>query len=400
MRNEIILMTGCEPWEHWRQTHNIAYIWARENKVIFVDTDVRYENLRREKGRYHYLKCFWNLKIKWVTKNLGVIQSPPMLPVAVSTLSRIWGKKINNVSVKASKKLQGKILLRKLKKLGLAPSILSIWRPFDLFFAGRMGETAACWHLFDEVCRFPGNKTFAEFIEEIERKNIKRAQLVFAASRKLYENKKDLHHDIHLIPNAGDFKMFNAALTEDLSEPKDLKDIPRPRIVLIGGLGWDMDYDLLAYIADSNTDWSVVLIGLVRSSGEEGVRKVISRPNGFSLGYKPQPNLPAYLKYCDVGLMPYKIIGSIIDGYPLKMHEYLAAGLPVVSVPQPAVLPFSNIISITSDKEKFVHLIEREIENNSSGKIAERVKVARENSWEKRVEEMNTRISKHIKGVL
>jgi len=398
MRNEIILMTGCESWDNWRQTHNIAHIWARENKVIFVDTEVSYERLQWEHGRFYDLKRFWKPKIEWVSENLAVLQSPPMLPRAISILSRYWGKEIYRISIKLSKILQAKLILSRLRELNLAPTVLSIWLPFDLLFARRMGEKVACWHLFDEVSHFPGQEPIADFIEQIEQENIKHVQLVFAASQKLYDNKKGLHPNIHLIPNAGDFKIFNAALTDDLPEPEDLKEIPRPRIVLIGGLGWDMDYDLLGYIADSHPNWSVVLIGLVRSSGEKGVKAVTSRPNGFSLGYKPQPDLPAYLKYCDVSLMPYKIIGSIIDGYPLKMHEYLAAGLPVVSTPQHAVLPFSNVVSIAEDATQFVTLIEKALGTNSPQRVAARVAVARENSWDGRVSEMSALIDNFLYG--
>ena len=212
--------------------------------------------------------------------------------------------------------------------------------------------------------------------------------MVFAASQKLYNNKKAFHSNVNLIPNAGDFGMFNSALMEELPEPDDLKKIPRPRIVLIGGLGWDMDYELLGCIADSHPDWSVVMIGLVRQSGKNGVENVTKRPNGYSLGYKPQPNLPAYLKYCDVGLMSYRVVGSIVDGYPLKMHEYLAAGLPVVSTPQPAVLPFSWIVDVAEDTESFIGAIKKALRKTSDKYISARVSVARKNSWEERVNEM------------
>ncbi len=398
MRNEIILMTGCEPWEHWRQTHNIAHIWAHENKVIFIDTDVRYEYMRREKGLFYYLKCFWNQEIKWVAENIAVLQAPPMLPVAVSILSRFWEKQIHNISIKLSKIIQAKILLRKIKMLGLSPTVLSIWRPLDLMLARRMGERVACWHLFDDVSLYPGNERISSFIEKVERKNIKRVQLVFAVSQKLYENKNNLHSNVHLIPNAGDFKIFNAALTDNLPEPEDLKGVPRPRVVFTGGLGWETDYNLLGYIADSHPEWSVVMIGIIRSSGKEGVKSVTKRPNAFYLGYKPQPELPAYLKYSDAGLMPYRIVGSVVYASPLKIHEYLAAGLPVVSTPQPAILPFSNIVGVADNEEDYVSLIEEALANNSPDKVAERVALARENSWEKRVEDMNCLINPFLNG--
>lgn len=393
MRDETILITGCEPWEHWRQTHNIAYILARENRVVFVYPFVRWEN---RAGRRDYLQRFRRQELKWVAHNVAVLEAPPMLPLTISLVSRYYSKQTLRLSIRLGKVIQARILRRRLAELGLSPTVLSVWHPFDLLLAGRLGELVACWHLYDEVSRFPGNAPIGDVIEGIEREFIGRADLVFAASEMMFAKRRHLHPRIFLIPNAGDFSLFNQALTSDLPEPADLRSIPHPRIGIIGALGWAVDYGLLLKILDKHPDWSLVLIGSVRASGQEGVDAVTVRPNGFALGYRPQPELPAYLKGLDVGLMPYRVAHSMVEAYPLKMHEYLAAGLPVVSTAQPAVLPFANVVSIGENPDQFVALIERELATNSRDKVAARVAVARENSWERRVEEMSALIDSRL----
>ncbi len=47
---------------------------------------------------------------------------------------------------------------------------------------------------------------------------------------------------------------------------------------------------------------------------------------------------------------------------------------------------------------EFVSLIEEALANNSPDKVDERVRVARENSWEKRVAEMSTLIDQLLDG--
>ena len=60
-------------------------------------------------------------------------------------------------------------------------------------------------------------------------------------------------------------------------------------------------------------------------------------PNVHLLGQKPHGELPAYCKGFDVGLIPYKIDERMTFVNPLKLREYLSAGLPVVSTPVPEV---------------------------------------------------------------
>ncbi len=60
-------------------------------------------------------------------------------------------------------------------------------------------------------------------------------------------------------------------------------------------------------------------------------------PNIHFLGRKPYAELPAYCKGFDVALNPFEISELTLAANPLKVREYLAAGLQVVSTDIPEV---------------------------------------------------------------
>jgi glycosyltransferase involved in cell wall biosynthesis len=56
--------------------------------------------------------------------------------------------------------------------------------------------------------------------------------------------------------------------------------------------------------------------------------------NVHYLGPVGRDDLPAYLQHSDVGIIPFDVANhrALIDGVnPIKLYEYLAAGLPVVA---------------------------------------------------------------------
>ncbi|MBE0448486.1 MAG: glycosyltransferase, partial [Actinobacteria bacterium] len=76
---------------------------------------------------------------------------------------------------------------------------------------------------------------------------------------------------------------------------------------------------------------SFVLIG----SGELARTRLKKLSNIYLLGRRKYGDLPAYLHNADVGIIPFDVAGhpELVHGvHPLKLYEYLACGLPVVSV--------------------------------------------------------------------
>jgi hypothetical protein len=68
--------------------------------------------------------------------------------------------------------------------------------------------------------------------------------------------------------------------------------------------------------------------------------------------------VPGYLKYATVGLIPfhlnkYRLLINHIN--PLKIYEYLAAGIPVVSTTLPEIEHMSEFVRFCSTKEIFLN---------------------------------------------
>ncbi len=131
-----------------------------------------------------------------------------------------------------------------------------------------------------------------------------------------------------LIPNGVNFQHF-AGLAR--ARPADLAKIPRPIAVYVGAIEAWFDFDLLRTLSQRMPDVSFVLIGPEKLAAE----RLQNLPNVHLLGRRKYDELPAYLQHSDVGIIPFDVKGhaTLIDYVnPLKLYEYLACGLPCVSV--------------------------------------------------------------------
>jgi glycosyltransferase involved in cell wall biosynthesis len=108
-------------------------------------------------------------------------------------------------------------------------------------------------------------------------------------------------------------------------------------------------------------------------------------PNVHLLGRKPYAELPAYCKGFDVALNPFRISTLTLNANPLKVREYLAAGLPVVSTAIPEVEVLGKC-RIGANRDGFIKEIEEALA--SPGPNVARSESIRAESWEARVDEI------------
>jgi glycosyltransferase involved in cell wall biosynthesis len=101
-----------------------------------------------------------------------------------------------------------------------------------------------------------------------------------------------------------------------------------------------VDTDLMAKVARRYPQGSLVVLGKATTDVSN-----LELPNVHLLGRKPYADLPAFCKGFDVALNPFRISELTLNANPLKVREYLAAGLPVVStdIPEVAVLETCRI---------------------------------------------------------
>jgi glycosyltransferase involved in cell wall biosynthesis len=152
-----------------------------------------------------------------------------------------------------------------------------------------------------------------------------------------------------------------------------------------------VDIDLLAQVASQRPDWSIILIGEPLTD----VSPLSGLANVHLLGRRPYKVLPRYAKCFDVGLIPFRVNDLTRAVNPIKLREYLSAGLPVVSTPMPEVQGFGGDVLVANGPQQFVSACERAIQSNSPARIAARQAAMRQQSWPAKVEE----VCRHAKPI-
>ena len=117
------------------------------------------------------------------------------------------------------------------------------------------------------------------------------------------------------------------------------------------------------------------------------------------LGAKPVDRVPQYLVNMDVNLMFYRLSGQswVTSGYPLKLHEYLAVGHPVVSVDLPTVRPFADVVRIADGVEDWLSAIQEALTAGGRGTVEQRRAVAAANGWDQRVASLDAWLKDLVK---
>jgi glycosyltransferase involved in cell wall biosynthesis len=93
------------------------------------------------------------------------------------------------------------------------------------------------------------------------------------------------------------------------------------------------------------------------------------------------------LRAADVGLIPY-VRSALTDSiFPMKVYEYLAAGLPVISTELPALADVAAV-STARDAAGFAALIDAALAGDSPERRRERSRGAESHSWDGRLEQI------------
>lgn len=209
----------------------------------------------------------------------------------------------------------------------------------------------------------------------------RRADRVIVHSPRLLEKKGPLNPRTTLVPNGADF----AAYASPVTEAPDLARIPHPRIGYTGVIKRQLDFEVLLHLARARPGWSLVLVGPVGNvRGQEArLAQLQALPNVHFLGSKAVAELPAYVQHFDVCLMCYAVNDYTRYIYPLKLHEYLAGGRPVVSAPVDSVLPHGDVVALAGTPDEWLRCVEAALEPAAQGAeaTARRQTRARQHDW-------------------
>lgn len=275
---------------------------------------------------------------------------------------------------------------RAARKLGMSEPILWAYVPQAEDVIDVLDPSLVIYHCVDDVAAQKG--VDADSFREAEERFARRADLVLASAPALAERMRTLSDHVLYAPNVADTGTFATALEPGPVDP-DVEQLPHPRLVFQGAIvATKLDVQLIADVAALRPEWSIVLVG-PRGAGDPtgDLSPLDNAPNIHMIGARPADDLPQVLRGADIGLIPYAINDLTRSVFPMKVYEYLAAGLPVLATPLPALDGVEAIETVNS-AEELVAAVERELEADDSERRRERSRDAAGNSWEARIEEI------------
>lgn len=241
---------------------------------------------------------------------------------------------------------------RILRQRGATKIVLYLWRPTFDTALDRVEHDLSLYHIVDEY-------NFSETEQENDNREtrlIKRAGQVIVHSPALMEKKGALNPTTTYLPNGVDFEMFAAPC----AEPADLAKIPHPRVGYVGVIKKELDLQQLLDLSLRHTRYSFVFVGPIGFIGDRVtvLDALRARPNVYFLGEKPIAKLPSYNQHIDVALLSYDFTAFNNYIFPLKLHEYMAAGCPVVGTPIKTLRGFKDHVRLATTLDEWSSALE------------------------------------------
>jgi glycosyltransferase involved in cell wall biosynthesis len=310
----------------------------------------------------------------WVT-------TPLVLPLPGSAVARAINRQILRATIRALR-----------LRLGIKQFELWTFLPNTADYIGTLGESISVYYCVDEWSMF----SYIDRAQTVaaERRVLERVDAVFAINHALADAKRAVNRSTFVSPHGVDHALFARALDPALPVPADLEALPHPRIGFYGTLRDWVDFELIAHIARARPAWSIALIG--QKLGD--LSALAGLPNVHLLGQKRHDELPAYCKGFDAGMIPYRIDERMTFVNPLKLREYLSAGLPVVSTAVPEVVRYSHMCRIAETPEAFVAALDAALAEASPASRRARSEAMTQETWSARVADVARTVAEIAQG--
>lgn len=242
--------------------------------------------------------------------------------------------------------VNGRLLARGVRRRVPGPDLVVAFSLESRGLVRRLGGTIV-YYCTDSLEDLPGTDPAVMRARELDLAN--RADVVVACSLPLAEQLRERGVEAVYVPHGCDEASFAGGPV-----PADLAPLPRPIVGYVGSLNFRIDPTLLGAAADAAAPGTLVVIGgRFGPSADPALAGVARRANVVALGHRDAERLPSYLAALDVGVVPYADLAFNRKSFPIKVLQYLAAGVPVVSTPNGATDELAPHVGIATDAASF-----------------------------------------------
>lgn len=351
---------------------HLMRILARENRILWVNSIGN----RAPKANAHDARRLWGKLrsfargLREVERNIHVL-APLAIPFYGSDAVRTANRELLRAQIRLA-----------MRRLEFRRPISWSFLPASAPVSGTLGEEMVLYHCVDEFSAFAD--TNGRHIAALEEQLLRKAHLVVTSAERLCASKAKVNPRTVLVRHGVDFDHFVKACDPATRVPEDIARLPKPVIGFFGLVADWVDLEVFQAIAGRFPEGSVAIIGKVAPGVDVSPLRALRNVHLF--GRRPYEDLPGYCRAFDVGLLNFKWSELTLNANPLKVREYLAAGLPVVATALPEVERI-GLCKLARTPEEFVRQVEACLAEGG-GPSRERAQRIVHESWDAKVDEI------------
>ena len=234
--------------------------------------------------------------------------------------------------------------------------------------------------LIDDQRAWDGTDEAIKKLDRSYKDTLGAADLVFANCDPLAEAMQGYATSkINVVPNGAErFDRF-----PDAPIPESLKNIEGPIVGYVGNLRDRIDWTLLHEVVAAMPDVAFVFYG--PSNDNPNADSLAKHKNVHILGVVPYDELAFHLKAFNVGLVPHLNNHLTENMNPLKVYNYFAAGLPIVSSEVANLGSLGSVLKTATTGSEFVSAIRESLATPVDTSNAQWQSVMDGIAWETRV---------------
>ena len=160
---------------------------------------------------------------------------------------------------------------------------------------------------------------------------------------------------------------YEKGIKERESVKELLKKIPKPRVVYSGVAANRLDMRLY-----NNLCLNLPEVSFVTFTDDINITR---NQNRYEIPWLCKSKLMSFISDCDVGIMPYDVKQlHNLHCVPLKLFEFLEAGLPVVSTKLLNLTSFHPHVYLANDEQDFIRVLKSKINNGTNDEEKKEIK--------------------------
>ena len=249
----------------------------------------------------------------------------------------------------------------------------------------------------DDFAELGNDRRTRELFHHNSTKYASAATMVLAVNEHVKNKYSYINSNIHVIRNATNYENFNRETYRTIEALEAIKRNGGPIIGYSGIANMGrIDREVLDCLLSQRPNWQFVFVGPAHSNF---VDRYSTCHNIHILAPVTYQDLPCYLQYFDVAIVPFQKNENTKGNDLLKLHDYLAMGKPVVSTDIGGAMDLKDIIQVAQNPQEFLKSIEEVLgQPHSEEVVGQRKRVALKNSWRTRISELEAWIKGSLEG--